>query len=93
MRYIAGMTAAVRYLDSLSLLFARVACRTYWRRQDKKDELHRLATEAAARAGFRYANEHPRGLQAAIYGNGSAEKAAEYRKGIRPLKRPLTVKR
>jgi hypothetical protein len=57
--------------------------RDYVRRTDEKAELHRLASDAAAAAAVRFANEHPRELHAAIYGDGTAEDAAAYRKGRR----------
>jgi hypothetical protein len=55
------------------------------RRMDEKEELHRLASDAAAAAGVKFAHEHPRELQAAIYGDGTAEDAAAYRKGQRAV--------
>jgi hypothetical protein len=45
--------------------------RDYMRRMDEKEELHRLASDAAAVAGVKFAREHPRELQAAIYGDGT----------------------
>jgi hypothetical protein len=59
--------------------------RNYMHRWDEREELHRLASEAAAAAGVKFANEHPRELQAAIYGDGTAEDAAAYRKGQRAV--------
>jgi hypothetical protein len=59
--------------------------RDYNRRLDEKEELHQLASDAAAEASGKYASEHPRELQAAIYGDGTAEDAAAYRKGYRAV--------
>jgi hypothetical protein len=55
------------------------------RRVEEKEELHSLASEAAAAAGVKYAHGHPHELQAAIYGEGTAEDAAAYRKGLRAV--------
>jgi hypothetical protein len=43
--------------------------------------LHRLATDAAAKAAVKYTGEHPREKMAAIYRAGSAEDTASCRKG------------
>jgi hypothetical protein len=59
--------------------------RDYMRRMDEKEELHRLASDAAAVAAVKYGHDHPRELQAAIYGDGTAEDAAAYRTGQRAV--------
>jgi uncharacterized membrane protein YcjF (UPF0283 family) len=64
-------------------IVVRGVWRDYMRHVDEREELHRLASDAAAAAGVKYADEHPRELQAAIYGDGTAEDAASYRKGQR----------
>jgi hypothetical protein len=63
----------------------RARWRDYNRRVDKHEELHRIASDAAAAASVKYAIEHPRELQATIYGDGTTEDAAAYRKGRRAV--------
>jgi hypothetical protein len=77
-------TLAIGILIALGVgLVLRGYWRAYLRRVEQQEALHRLGSEAAAAAGVKYAHEHPREMQAALYCDGSAEDAASYRKGQR----------
>jgi hypothetical protein len=60
---------------------ARAAWRSWCLSLDRRRELSAAVEDAVAAASVKYSADHPKELQAQVYGDGSAEDAASYRKG------------
>jgi hypothetical protein len=72
----------VLFVAAVAVAFGvRAIWQSYRRKHEKREAIHSLAADAAAIASVKYAEEHPRELQAAVYCDGTAEDAASYRKG------------